>query len=132
MEQVNIYIGIAVILIGYLATIISIYVKLNIKIVEIAKDVIAQKKEFEAHKLNDKETMEALKLSYKENLEEIKQVFKDYKEENKKDHDEMGTELLNISKNINDFKVELFKDFGKEIKYIKSTKNNKIKNIKAE
>lgn len=91
-------IEIAIVSISYLVLVIGAYIKLNIKITEISKDIMAQKKELEEHKISNKDS-----------FDEIKTLFKEYKEENRSDHISMKSDLSEINNSINNFKFDVFK-----------------------
>lgn len=98
MEQLSTdnIVEIAIVAISYLVLVIGAYIKLNIKITEISKDIMVQKRELEEHKISNKDSFDEMKI-----------LFKEYKGENKSDHISMKDDLSDINKNINDFKLDV-------------------------
>jgi len=80
-----------------------VFTKLNIKIAEIATEVLALKKDMEEHKEKNRD-----------DIKEIKDIVSRDRAENREDHNRLMAETNSINKNINEFKIDLIKIINKK------------------
>jgi len=88
------------ILIFNASAIAGVFISLNVKIAETAKDVLSLRNDMEEHKLKNKD-----------DINELKDIMIRDKADNRDDHKAMMLELAAMSKSLADFKLELIKMF---------------------
>jgi hypothetical protein len=91
------------------ATIATVFINLNVKIAENAKDILALKNDIEEHKLKNKD-----------DIKDLKEIILRDKADNRDDHKAILLEVAALVKNLSDFKVEI-------IKAIQININNNVK-----
>lgn len=98
MLEASQIISLSALIITNAAALIAVFVKLNVKIAEIAKDYISIKSDFEEHKLKNKE-----------DIMELKQIALRDRIDNKDDHQRIVDELNHVNKSISDLRVDIIK-----------------------
>jgi len=88
------------ILIVNATAIAGVFINLNVKIAETAKDVLSIRNDMEEHKAKNKD-----------DINELKEIMIRDKSDNREDHKAMMLELAAMSKSLADFKLELIKMF---------------------
>jgi hypothetical protein len=91
------------ILLANAAAIASVFINLNVKIAENAKDLLSLKNDMEEHKTKNRD-----------DIKELKELMLRDKAENRDDHKAIIIDLATLSKNFSDFRVELIRLIQKQ------------------
>jgi hypothetical protein len=95
-------ISVITIIVGNGVALAGIFINLNVKIAEGARDNLALKLDLEEHKMKNKD-----------DIKELKEIIMRDKADNRDDHKAIIAEVSSLAKNLADFKVEIIKAIQK-------------------
>lgn len=105
MMEITEILSMATIIVANAAAIATIFINLNVKIAENAKDLLSLKNDIEEHKSDNRE-----------DIRELKELILRDKVENRDDHKSIIVEIVSMSKGLSDFKMDIIRAIQKNTK----------------